>query len=349
MKVHTEVIIAGNGLSAICLALTLQKQNISCVLIAKERLNSYPDPWWENIQSGFYENLKAFIPHEDLVTCLVPVEKTISAWGTSYSESSTPFHQFQLNKGRLINLLRDKIARTPIPVIPGKITATPVYEHQKWSLLLTGEDAAAYEITGKILVDATGRNSAVINKYFTQRKFTDDHIAISKFMRRDNHRHGSLFAIESVANGWWYVLTSPDWVQATLITNHASNPSNQYLKFFRHCLEISYYTRGYVQESLDETEPLVLDARTGIAWKTAYGHWVSVGEAAYSTDPLSGHGNQICLDQVAQLAGAINIALNDNSGFTHLDKQYHRDFFDHVNQRAAYYELEKRWPQSKFW
>ena len=319
------------------------------MLITKQRLPAYWESWWENIQSGFYENLKAFIAAEDLDTCLVPVEKTISAWGTTYHETSTPFHQFQLNKARLIALLRDKIVRTSIRIIPGKITEAPAYDHQEWRLYLAGENVLNHEITGKILVDATGRNGAVINKYFTQRKFMDDHIAISKLIWQDNRRHGSLFAIESIADGWWYVLTSPEWVQVTLITNHASNPNNQYRKFFLHCLETSYYTRGYVQTSLDEIEPLVLDSRAGIAWQTTSDNWASVGEAAFSTDPLSGHGNQICLDQVIQLAEAIKTALKDNSGLIHLDYQYHHDFFDHVNKRAAYYELEKRWPQSKFW
>ncbi len=349
MKVHTDVIIAGSGLSAFCLALTLQKQNISCLLITRQRLPAYGESWWENIQSGFYENLQAFLEPEDMAACLVPVEKTISAWGTSYHETSTPFHQFQLNKARLIKFLRDKIALASIRVFPGKIAEAPVYDHREWKLSLAGENELSHEITGKFLVDATGRNGAVINKFFTQRKFVDDHIAISKWIRQDNSRHGSLFAIESIAYGWWYVLTSPDWVQATLITNHASNPSNQYRKFFMHCLESSYYTRGYVQAGRDENEPLVLDARTGIAWQTASDHWASVGESSFSTDPLSGHGNQICLDQVSRLAEAIQTSLSDHSGLIHLDKQYHHDFFDHVNKRAEYYEMEKRWPQSKFW
>jgi len=289
MKVHTEVIIVGNGLSALCLALTLQKQKINCLLISKERLPFHLETWWENIQSGFYENLKAFIAAEDLDTCLVPVEKTISAWGTTYHETSTPYHQFQLNKVRLIKLLRDKIGRASIPVFSGKITTVPVYDHHKWRLTLEGEGESEYEISGNILIDATGRNGAVINKYFTHRRYIDDHLAISKFIRQDNRRHGSVFAIESIADGWWYVLTSPDWIQATLITNHASNPSNQYRIFFTHCLKTSYYTRGYVQDSQDENEPLVLDSRTGIAWQTTSDSWASVGEAAFSTDPLSGH------------------------------------------------------------
>jgi len=89
-----------------------------------------------------------------------------------------------------------------------------------------------------------------------------------------------------------------------------------------------------------------MDARVGIAWQTSNDYWASVGEASFSTDPLSGHGNQLCLDQVTQIAGAIPDALKDNTTLNHLDAINHRDFFDHIKSRAAYYEMEKRWPQS---
>src|SRR5262249_51899525 len=78
--------------------------------------------------------------------------------------------------------------------------------------------------------------------------------------------------------------------------------------------------------------------------------WLAVGDAASAFDPLSARGVTSALQGAVRAAAAIARQLaGDTRALSWFRDTVVADYDTYLDQRAAYYAVEQRWPESPFW
>jgi flavin-dependent dehydrogenase len=102
-------------------------------------------------------------------------------------------------------------------------------------------------------------------------------------------------------------------------------------------------------EAPGETVPV----HTAVAWTSilapcAEPHWLAVGDAARTLDPLSGQGLDAALTSAVRAADAL-LGSDRARGLAQFSRQTVEQHRGHLAGRLAHYRREVRWASSPFW
>src|SRR6185295_11868055 len=110
------------------------------------------------------------------------------------------------------------------------------------------------------------------------------------------------------------------------------------------------HTAGRIAGLMPREEPSLHSASSQRLDVCAGDGWLAVGDAASTFDPLSSQGVMNAVQSGIHASRAICRHLSgDLRAVSGYGAALARAYNDYLDQRAAYYALEQRWPDSPFW
>jgi flavin-dependent dehydrogenase len=163
--------------------------------------------------------------------------------------------------------------------------------------------------------------------------------------------------IEACEQGWWYSAALPRGQQvATFMTDRDLLPSNRagIAEALGRWFDAAPRTRAQLAGARPIASHHIVSASTFRRRRVAGPNWLAVGDAACAFDPLSAHGIYKALTSGLAAAKVIDWDLSSPGvRFSAPSENYARaiedGFADYLADRAGYYAMERRWPNSIFW
>ncbi|EDP96050.1 FAD-dependent monooxygenase [Kordia algicida OT-1] len=351
-----EVIIIGNGIAGITLAVLLQRKGISFTLLHR-KVEKPPFALGETLPPSampLLQQLKLLSVFEENA-----YRKTYgyhSMWGSSRVTDINFYHQnpfkngLKINKHQTLETLRTEIKQHMISYSKG---FEIIHEAHGNTVVLAKNDGIKM-VQGKILVDATGRNRAVLQKLNIQSTIHDELVAVSCHIPKIKHpKLTHEVYVESFKEGWGIVSALNETENICTIYTHKGHEILSKLK------EVSQWKTAlaettYLKDFLIETDNIKFkggNANSSVANETAGSNWLALGDAAMSFDPLSSHGITNALFISAKAATTIEKKLleADPDTFFEYDKTMQAIFQQYLQSKNELYRQETRWKDEVFW
>jgi flavin-dependent dehydrogenase len=195
---------------------------------------------------------------------------------------------------------------------------TAVTEDVRGWQLRVSRDGIGFTLATQFVVEATGRASRSMFLPEVRRRYFDRLLCLCTHTRVcDSETAGAAALVESTPDGWWYTacplgdrryvayFTDADFV----------GPARTLAPHFLS----SFAETSHVRHLLPEAPALEVrgfDARTSIRTHLWRRSWLTLGDAAWSLDPLSGTGIERALASALDAADAISAALRTDRSET---------------------------------
>lgn len=283
-----------------------------------------------------------------------------SSWGSNEVETydflrDPHGHGWHIDRRRFEAMLAEEAARAGCRWLPRTFLRGLAQSDEGWRLTITA-GAARREVSARFVVDATGRTSHVARNLGARREIHDRLVALIAFLEPESGLEpagGTL--LEAVADGWWYTARLPDQRVACAFVTDADllrGSGGRSVAAWQARLARSTHTRARVGPTgwPPAVSPFVVPAGSAIVNPVAGQRWVAVGDAAAAYDPLTSHGIAAALAGGWDAAAVALATLEGDPAAAHgYAHRLRRGFIGYLEDRAAYYEMEERWPDSPFW
>jgi len=215
-------------------------------------------------------------------------------------------------------------------------------------------DGRTHQLHAKLIVDATGRNRAVLGRLGIGSIHYDDLTAYSCHLPRIKHSRltHSVFS-ETFRDGWGIVSGLSAATQVlTLYTDRSADQQPKFSRF-EHWANILSDT-VYLKDFLSADTNVRVKGRLANSSKAAAitgKNWLALGDAAIALDPLSSHGITNALYTSMQAAVAVEqmILQNDESALKNYGRDLTAIFAAYLQTENKIYQQERRWLESNFW
>jgi len=269
------------------------------------------------------------------------------SWGSvgiSFSSFLTrPFGSgWNLDRARFDRMLSHACRQSSVKVVFSRQSIQFVYSHDRWELQV-GRDS----YRSPVIVDATGRASAMATRFGVQRIHDDHLIALVSY--RDEQSCDPRLVIESTPDGWWYSAGLPGDVSVTaFLTDVDLIPKRpeERTTYFTELLEQTRFAHRGIAPSSPAFSPRLVRANTSRLSRPSSSHWFAVGDAAIATSPLSGNGIVRALE--TGLLAADAIVSTDTNASQRYNEVLASMREESEAQARATYSQEKRWATT-FW
>lgn len=154
-------------------------------------------------------------------------------------------------------------------------------------------------------------------------------------------------------DGWWYSARLPEGRTVVAFMTDTDVLRASHLHERESWLERLSRTRPTRLRTAGATlvhGPTVCPAHSQMLDPVAGEGWIAAGDAAVGFDPLSSMGIGYAINSGIQAARVAASTLAGNAEHARLyasDVEQH--YRSYLARRQAYYQIEKRWPQSPFW
>jgi flavin-dependent dehydrogenase len=283
----------------------------------------------------------------------VPSYRTSSAWGSPFLASNEFLFQarqvgWRLDRARFDAMLRRAAARRVMSFVFARVV--DLDRADPWCVHL--DSGAA--IAACFVVDATGRAARLVRSQGVNVQNLDRLVGCTLHIE-DPHDDGEGLLVETFADGWWYsaalpggrrvvaCLTDADEVRALAL--HDSRAFMKLLDETRHLRRFSRDASAFARPRLwsaGSRRPLKLEEGLPL---------LAIGDAGSCFDPVSGQGIVKALRSgiFASYAVADWLERGDGRGLERY-KRFAADEFDsYWSTLHAYYALERRWNDRRFW
>lgn len=210
-------------------------------------------------------------------------------------------------------------------------------------------------INVNFLIDASGRNSKFNFESPIKKEKQNQLIGITKHLNINSTTSikSSHLLVESTNNGWWYtVQIASGTIISTFMTdaNLLKESTVTSSEFWDLQLVNSTHTKARLRAFEVPEKAFIKSAHSHIT-KHAYGeHWLKVGDAAQSFDPLSSAGILKGFKMGQQAADTIYKHVNgDSNAFKFYEDDIQSQHKEYNQLKTEYYAKESRWMQSSFW
>jgi flavin-dependent dehydrogenase len=200
------------------------------------------------------------------------------------------------------------------------------------------------------IIDASGRNSKFSSRLKVKKIQYDQLVGVS-FMARINTPKLNQFEsgnilIEAINKGWWYLsnldnknLIATFISDANIVKSYGSVSTS-----LHHFIDASIQVKQYLSHCDIDDKLYVRAAKTQILSCMVGKHWLAVGDAAWSVDPLSSQGLFKGINMGMEAAEAIY-----SDTLQKYQESNYQKFYRYIKQRLHYYRLETRWHNENFW
>ncbi|HEX7772499.1 MAG TPA: FAD-dependent monooxygenase [Pyrinomonadaceae bacterium] len=350
---ETEVIIAGKGIAGLVMSLLLKRKGIPHIVLdrrsARRQLalgETLPPSALPLLQSlGLLDLFESNSLHRTY--------GYHSAWGSTAIVDHNFFFHSPFKHGLKINkqLLEQDLEN---------LTSENILRFEKMTAIRLEEQGVVVELQndqvvhGRCIVDATGRNRALVKLLGVASDEYDQLTAYSCHLPRREHpkiTHGVF--VESFEHGWGIVSRLSDEVQVMTLFSRPRVGIQRELKDYSRWPEILFGT-AYLRDFLTaEPDMRVVggDAGSSRATQLAGKCWLAVGDAAIAFDPLSSHGITNAVYTAHRAVEAITLHLSDadDKHFREYAESLSTIFATYLRTRHELYHRERRWPDAAFW
>ena len=283
-----------------------------------------------------------------------------SVWGAPQVEVTefihNPFgHGWHVGRPALDELLLDRLRTMGVRARSGVPVVGQAWMGDHWRLEL--RDPVRTTVRARAIVDATGRGARIARSQGAHRRRLDRLVAAHWLLSvTSNQDNDCTTLVESVADGWWYTTPVPGrrrvvafLTDSDLLPPRAARTARDWSRRLVEAPQI----RGQLEASGARLHgsPAILDATVAHLDRTSGPGWVATGDAAVSFDPLSSQGilTALIMGREAGYALAAILTRGDQQPLIDWGAEYARLLETHLRLRAAYYALERRWPDAPFW
>ncbi len=270
-----------------------------------------------------------------------------AAWGSARLHSNDfLLHPnavgWHLDRARFDRMMAGAALDTGATILPGARLVGLSSTGDGWEVTLQeGERRSC--VSGRVLVDATGRAACVARRLGAHPIAFDRLIAIARlFALRDRDHAAHSYALLEAANaGWWYSAVLPG---NRAVSVFFTDPE------FRRDIQPAPHTRERFARCIPLSDYTVRPAHSAVLDRPAGRRWLAVGDAASTWDPLSSQGIDKAMRSGIGAAAAIAEHLcGDASAFARYASGVHAAFGQYLDVYRKFYRREARWPRAPFW
>ncbi len=352
----TKVLIVGDGIAGSVLSLLLKRRGIDHILLGRTSQRKYFS-LAETLPPSSLSLLDTLGLHD--LFSITSIKKTYgyhSMWGNQQVKDhnfffSNPYkHGLKINKFALLKALKEQINEHHQSF--DQLTAVSSEGPLAHVDVFCGKDRRQFE--ADVLIDATGRNRALLKLLQIETLKQDDLMAFSCHLPKislPKLKH-SVY-VESFEHGWGIVShLSDDTNVVSLFTNKHTARTIPFKTSddWASLLANTQYLKELIP-TLDTTKLMGGDASSSHASQIAGKNWMALGDAAISFDPLSSHGITTALYSAQQASNAIcNYFENgSNKYFNEYGQTLTAIFNQYLVNRRQIYNSELRWKDAPFW
>lgn len=353
-----DVAVVGAGPAGATAALSLAREGARVLLVT--RAENRPLAIGEGLPPAARPLLEALGLWERFLTdAHLPSYGNRSAWGTPQLTDSdfifSPYgHGWHLDRRAFDAMLVDAAKES------GALLARGTYI--TWQPAASGGMIRFRDANGETTVragavlDCSGRAAAVAQRLGARRVHDDKLVAVAALHTpRIAGDVDTTTMVEATPDGWWYTALLPHgrriFVYLTdgdLLDVRAMRDLGRWLARLKQTEHIRQVHDQFQYQAL--VAPTIFSAGSSRILPAGEEHWLAVGDAAISVDPLSSQGIITAISTGRAAAKAILDTMNRRpravAAYLAVVDRLAQDY---LAQRAKYYALETRWTNSPFW
>jgi flavin-dependent dehydrogenase len=272
---------------------------------------------------------------------------------TVWETSSPRFHDFLRNpygcgwhvdRARFDSMLAHAAAGVGAELImPARVTQCRRTD-AGWEIE-AAQGETVLRVTGKLLVDATGRKALLATQLGSQAHVMDRLIGAAAFTDLQDTSRQTL--IEAVDEGWWYSAPMPgDRMIFTYLTESDLWRNSDWSGLIKQ----AKFTSDRAGSRPIPPAQQIVSAASVVRCPVTGPDWMAIGDAALAYDPLSGQGVIKSMETGTRSADAIARYLGgDAQALTEYETWVQESYRSYLSQRSDFYGSVSRWPESRFW
>lgn len=340
----TDVVIVGSGLSGLILSILLKEKSIDHIVL-------------DRVENRKTLELPETLPPSTLVLLeslnLLELfskssSKTFgyhSLWNANALASDNFFHHnpfkygLKLNKRKLLNELK-ALVNDQITPFNNLIDINSSNENVTIEI---ESNHTLQKISSQIIVDATGRNRAVLKHLGIAIETFDNQVALSCHLPYFKHPKliHPIFT-ESFEGGWGIVSPLNDQVNGMTLYAEKGSQILPLIKDYRNWKKVLSTTQVLKDFLTDDLDRKVVggNANSSKASQITGSNWLTIGDAAIAFDPISSHGNSNAIYSANFASNAIQSSLTNggDTSFEKYDKTICQVFDEYLRQRTKLYD-----------
>jgi flavin-dependent dehydrogenase len=275
---------------------------------------------------------------------------TSAAWGSAdvvsraflFAGAGDAWH---LDRRRFDEALAELVRERGGTLLTNAIVESESRVDGRWQLQL--HDGTA--IAAPFVIDASGRHATFARRRGAHAEIVDHLTGLLGIFDGEDGGDASTL-VESFEDGWWYSARLPDGklVAALMADADAIRAGRLHERDAWHeRLGSTHATRARVRRRRLTHDPFVCPAHSQMLTPAAGDGWLAAGDAGLAVDPLSSMGIGYAIASGIQAARVASAPSPEMLQAYAADLRRHFDGY--LARRAAYYAIERRWPEAEFW
>lgn len=285
-----------------------------------------------------------------------PLPTFLSAWGSEELDGRS-FAFWQAGEGRVLDRaafdrwLLDEAVAAGVEVIPGCRAVRAQRDGDQW-LILSRADGQDQWIPARFVVEATGRVTRSVFHLDATRYYTDQLVCLSVEVPFPLANQAEAM-VESSEEGWWYAVRSVGGQSfvACFTDSDRIPPTADRREWLTTILRATRHVRRWVETIPHDEDIRICDARTSIRTVLWRDNWLSIGDAAWTLDPLSGSGVERAVNDGVLAGHALSrtILTHSPEPLREFAVSQVNSFKTAINVQRKTYQRESRFRSFPFW
>jgi flavin-dependent dehydrogenase len=353
------IVIIGGGVAGLSTAYALLKQGFQITLLEASHYQHYTAG--EHLTAQGIQAFKQLgIPAEVWEKHAIPCYQVASAWGDQQLHTQLSiFNPYGagvlLSRPAFDQELANFVQQAGGNIIhDARVTQIQQQASARWTIQY--KQTALHDLEADFLIDASGRNTKFAAYWGAKKIQYDDLIGISLLSNLKTTHNQALeqgaILIEAIEQGWWYsTVLAKQRVVATFMTDaDLAKSQGSIQQSLQHFITASIQTQQHLPQGQLSHKIYTASAKSQYLSHMVGEHCLAVGDAAWSADPLSSQGLYKAIIMAQQAADAINAySLQENLALINYENTAQRAFFNYIQEKSQYYQMETRWQQADFW
>lgn len=342
---QTDVVIVGQGIAGLAMSWLLTREGIGHVVLGRSAEGERP-ALAETLPPSAIQLLHSMGLRKLFESCGTRTFGYHSLWGTDTVKDTNFFSHHPFNYGLKLDkqaVVQSLTEAAGDNCIPCDALTDDVQVQDGGCHVAYRHGQQEYTLPGRLVVDATGRNRAVLKRLGAASDVYDHQMALSCHLPRVRHpklKHGVF--TEAFQGGWGMVSAVDDSRSVmTLFTERDSQllPAMKQYSHWADILSETVYLKDFLtSEAL--TQVWGHEANSSKATQVAGPYHLAIGDAAIAFDPLSSHGISNALFTARAAAGVVVQAIrhNNTGAAREYDDMLNKVFSQYLQHRNQMHE-----------
>ena len=361
-----DIFILGAGVAACAMAIAAKNTTPSKKIVIVER-----KPRFKNKGDSLFRIGETLSPHAAQILNQLGIwesflqlnfEKsygTSAAWGSSEAHHNefiySPFgYGWHLDRVQFDEFMISEAEKRGVEFMFESHMHSFKRERNRWRI--EGKNSErTIDIACDFVADATGRKAVFATTQGAKKQVVDKLVGIYQFYKIHSEvkqtAHGTF--IESDTGGWWYSATLPNnYLVVAYMTDSdlASRNGRKHKASFQELLQKTKHTQKRISNCTAIGTPQLGAAHSQILDGIIGDHWLTLGDATMSFDPLSSLGIYKALSgSIYGAYAALDCLKGDSKGLQKYDQIMRAQYQNYLEKRHAHYSEEKRFEEFPFW